>query len=253
MPKQDLSFATPLMNGPGTLGFAPDLRAPVDWPSLGAFVTNPISLRARLPAADADCVEYAGGLLLHSGLPNPGFRRVLTAHSGAWRQSALPIIVHLMADRPEETRQMVRALEGLDNVVAVELGFAPLLADDIILLALGMSVGELPIIARLPDDQFLRLGPRCVEQGAAAISMAAPEGAISVRGHWLTGRLLGAALLPRSLRFIREASRLGLPVIASGGTRTPADADLMLNAGALAVQVDLPLWLPGSKSKSPVQ
>jgi hypothetical protein len=36
-----------------------------------------------------------------------------------------------MADRPEETQHMVRMLESQENVMAVELGFAPLLANDI--------------------------------------------------------------------------------------------------------------------------
>ena len=48
-----------------------------------------------------------------------------------------------MADRPEETQRMVRMLEGIDNVMAVELGFAPLLSNDIILLNLEMCVGDL--------------------------------------------------------------------------------------------------------------
>jgi len=41
-----------------------------------------------------------------------------------------------MADRPEETQYMVQALEMQENVMAAELGFAPLLADDILLLTL---------------------------------------------------------------------------------------------------------------------
>ena len=58
--KQDLTFSSPYMNAAGTLGFAPDFRAPVPWESFGAFVTNPLSLRPRLPTASPALIEYPG-------------------------------------------------------------------------------------------------------------------------------------------------------------------------------------------------
>jgi len=252
MPKQDLVFPAPVLNAAGTLGFAPDGRGPVDWAGLGAFVTNPISLRARRPVNDAAIAQFAGGVLVHSGLPNPGLRRILQQYTRIWEQSPLPIIAHLMADRPEETREMVRALEGIDSVLAVELGFAPLLADDLIQLAVDMSLGELPIIVSLPADQCLRLGPRLIDRGAAALGLAAPRGAAMVGGRWLSGRLMGASLLPLSLELVRDAYRLGLPIIGCGGVRTSADIGAMLDCGAIAVELDLGLWLPGPITKSPV-
>ena len=50
---------------------------------------------------------------------------------------------------------MVQMLEMQENVMAVELGFAPLLADDILLLTLEMCLGELPLIFSLPVEQVL--------------------------------------------------------------------------------------------------
>ncbi|MCC7190038.1 MAG: hypothetical protein IT312_14980, partial [Anaerolineales bacterium] len=163
--KRDLYFSKPLMNAAGSLGFAPDLRdfrealpkhggggENLGGLELGAFVTNPISLRPRLPTAQPAVIEYPGGFLLHTGLPNPGIHAALKKYSAKWTRSELPIIVHLMADRPEETQQMARMLESHENVMAVELGFAPLLADDIILLTLEMCLGELPLIFSLPVE-----------------------------------------------------------------------------------------------------
>jgi dihydroorotate dehydrogenase len=250
MPKQDLAFNKPLMNAAGTLGFAQDPRAPIDWNAFGAFVTNPVSKRPRLAAARPSIIEYAGGFLLHTGLPNPGFRRVLQEHGHAWARSQLPVIVHLMADRPEETRDMVRALEGRENILAAELGFAPLLADDLILLAVEMSAGELPLIINVPSDQFLRLGPRLLELGAAALSMGAPRGSLSSKGSFVSGRLYGPGLYPAALDLVRAAARIRIPVVGAGGIFSSADATSMLAAGALAVQVDALLWLPGANKKS---
>jgi dihydroorotate dehydrogenase (NAD+) catalytic subunit len=176
-----------------------------------------------------------------------------------------------MADRPEETQSMVRLLERQENVLAAELGFAPLLADDIIFLALEMCRGELPLILSLPDDQLLRLGHRVIEEGAAAVSLAAPRGMLPLvppeaaparddpqeggpkQQEMVSGRLFGPSLFPRSLDLVQAAARLGLPVIGAGGVYTPAEAAAMLSAGALAVQMDAGLWLPGGKENGPVE
>jgi dihydroorotate dehydrogenase len=256
--KRDLYFSKPLMNAAGSLGFAPDSRAGISLNSFGAFITNPFSLRPRLPAAKPDLIEYAGGFLLHTGLPNPGLNAGLKKYSAKWSRSDLPIIVHLMADRPEETQRMVRTLETQENVMAVELGFAPLLADDIILLTLEMCLGELPLIFSLPVEQVLRLGPRLIQDGAQAISIAAPRGALSplplgegrVRDV-ITGRLYGPSLFPQTLESIYSAVKIGIPIIGSGGVYSKENADAMLSVGALAVQVDVALWNPASTFSAP--
>jgi dihydroorotate dehydrogenase len=241
--KRDLYFSKPLMNTAGSLGFAPELRAGIDLASFGAFVTNPLSLRPRLPAAKPELIEYPGGFLFHTGLPNPGFNAGLKKYSAKWSRSNLPIIVHLMADRPEETQKMVHSLEIQENVMAVELGFAPLLANDIILLTLEMCLGELPLIFSLPVEQVLSLGPRLIQEGAQAISIATPRGALTApNSSLITGRLYGPSIFPRTLETVYSATKLGLPIIAAGGVWSKENADAILAAGALAVQVDAALW-----------
>ena len=243
--KRDLYFASPYLNAAGTLGFDPSryLRQEPRL-SLGAFFTNPLSFRSRKPAKAPAILEYTGGFLLHSGLPNPGLDAALKRYARKWTDSPVPVILHLMADRPEETARMARRLENLENVMAVELGFAPGLSDDILRYALEMSIGELPIIVNLPYEQVLSLGPRLVQDGAAAISLAAPRGALAQNGRLTGGRLYGPSLLPRSLEIVHAAARLGMPVIGSGGLYSLDDAETMLQLGALAVQFDSALWLP---------
>lgn len=231
------------MNAAGTLGFAPDYRAPVPWDSFGAFVTNPLSLRPRKPTKNPALVEYPGGFLLHTGLPNPGLSAAIKKYARRWADSRLLIIVHLMADRPEETGRMVQMIEELENIVAVELGFAPLLSDDIILMAVEMCLGELPLIVSLPDEQVLSLGPRVIQEGAAAISLGAPRGMIMTKnGQQVTGRLNGAGLFPQALLTVRDAVQSILPIIGAGGVVSKENADAMLSVGALAVQMDASLW-----------
>ncbi len=253
--KRELDFRKPYMNSAGMLGFSPEPHLEIPWASFGAFVTNPISLRPRQPTSQPDCYEYPGGVLLHSGLSNPGFTRVVEKNSVRWNKSPLPIIIHIMADRPEETRQMVSELEGMDNILAVELGFAPLLTDDILLLTLELSRGEMPLILSLTSEQVLSLGPRLIQEGAAAISLAAPRGAfprssrstavVTGDSGRVSGRLYGPSLFPQSLLLIQQAAKLGLPIIGSGGILAGKDAETMLAGGALAVQLDILLWKPG--------
>jgi len=248
--KRDLYFTKPLMNAAGSLGFSPDPRNGIALDPFGAFVTNPISLRPRLPTAQPTVMEFPGGFLLHTGLPNPGLSNVLRSHASRWNRADLPIIVNLMADRPEETKQMVQSLENVENVMGVELGFAPLLADDIILLTLDMCLGELPLICSLPVEQVLSLGPRLIQGGAVAISMAPPRGAMHGENDSLiTGRLHGQSLFPRSLETVYSAARLDLPIIGSGGVWNEQNATDMLSAGALAVQMDASLWIPREVKK----
>jgi dihydroorotate dehydrogenase (NAD+) catalytic subunit len=246
MAKRDLYFSKPLMNAAGSLGFFPNLR---DFENLGglfgAFVTNPFSLRPRLPTAQPAVIEYPGGFLLHTGLPNPGLRAGIRKFASKWNKSDLPIIVHLMADRPEETQNMVRLLESQENVMSVELGFAPLLANDIILLTLEMCLGEVPLIFSLPVEQVLSLGPRLMQEGADAISIAEPRGAL-MTDNLITGRIFGPSLFPQTLETVHSAAKLGLPIIGAGGVWSKENADAMLSVGALAVQVDAALWNPDS-------
>ncbi|PKN91449.1 MAG: hypothetical protein CVU44_19010 [Chloroflexi bacterium HGW-Chloroflexi-6] len=243
--KRDLYFTSQHLNTAGVLGFDPARYSRQENAlKLGAFVTNPLSLRSRKPAEHPQLLEYAGGFLLHSGLPNPGLDAVLKHYARKWNDSAIPVIVHLMADRPEETSRMTRRLENIENVMAVELGFAPGLSDDILRYALQMSLGELPIIMNLPYEQVLSLGPALVQSGASAISLAAPRGALPADGKLVSGRMYGPGLLPRSLEIVHAAARLGLPVIGAGGVYTLADAEAMLSVGALAVQFDAVLWKP---------
>ena len=256
MLKNDLMFRTPLMNAAGMLGFSPDPRAVLNsfpagnWDDLGAFVTNPISLRSRQPVHSPGLLEYPGGMLLHSGFPNPGFFAVLKKYARRWASTPLPVIPHLMADSPEDTACMLRALEGLENIAAVELGFPPQASPELILRVLEQAQGELALIVNLASDQVLSLGPLAIQQGASAISFATPRGTLpadlpeNLEEAWpmISGRLYGPGLFPQSLSLLRSAVRLELPIIAGLGVYTQQQADAMLSSGALALQLDTILW-----------
>ena len=130
-----------------------------------------------------------------------------------------------------------------------------MLAGDIILLTLEMCTGELPLILSLPAEQILSIGPRLIERGAAALSVAAPRGSLQravSSPEWVSGRLYGPGLFPQTLEMIHNAVRLGLPLIAAGGVWAEEDVKALLLAGAQAVQIDAALWLTRPPSESGV-
>lgn len=243
MSKLDLAFRSPLLNAAGTLGFAPAKRGPVDLDGFGAFFTNPISRAPRRPAEERGCLGYPGGLLLHTGLPNPGFRAVLRLHAAQWRSANIPIIVHLIADQPEEIAWMVTGLESGENIAGVEIGIPPGASADLARGLVQAAAGELPVIACLPLERAPELGAVLTrDAGPTAFSLAAPRGSLPGSQKLLRGRLLGPGIFPLALAAVQELARLGLPVIGAGGVQNPADFQAMRAAGALAVQLDLALW-----------
>ncbi|MCA9911559.1 MAG: dihydroorotate dehydrogenase, partial [Anaerolineae bacterium] len=70
--KSSLILESPVMPAAGTMGFADEYKGLVKLDKLGALVTNPVTLYPRSPASGTRVVALDSGVLVHSGLPNPG-------------------------------------------------------------------------------------------------------------------------------------------------------------------------------------
>jgi dihydroorotate dehydrogenase (NAD+) catalytic subunit len=234
------------MNAAGSLGFAPDVRSDISPESFGAFVTNPISVRARRAASGPRLFKFPGGVLLHSGHPNPGLSSVIKNYASAWARSPLPIIVHLLSAKAEDLQKALPRIEELENVSAIELGIVDAKQADVKELA-GAASGELPLIIQLGWPHAAELAEAAMDGGAVAISLGPPRGTLpGSDGKLVSGRLYGPAQFPQALAMVLELSKRGIPIIASGGVETQAQGEAMLAAGALAVQIDIALWKSGS-------
>jgi dihydroorotate dehydrogenase (NAD+) catalytic subunit len=243
MPKYDLSFSPPIMNAAGSLGFTPGSRTMLDWSKLGAFVTNPISVASRTPANGKRFIAFPGGFLLHTGYPNLGFSQLLRKYARHWKRSPVDVIVHLLAVSPEEVELMVRRLEMVEGVSALELGVSSVANADMVTEFTRAAHGELPVIVRLPLERAIRLAEWAMQAGAVAISLAPPRGLMPTEaGEFVQGRLYGPAIFPTALTVVQALNQLGMPVIGAGGIYTWQQINAMYSAGAMAVQLDGVLW-----------
>jgi dihydroorotate dehydrogenase (NAD+) catalytic subunit len=245
MPKQDLTFRSAITNMAGMLGFAPDPRKTPNYDQLGAFFTNPISLLPRSPAESRCAIPFPGGVLLHSGFPNPGLVKVVTKYSRQWTASTIPVILHLMVDEARSMDRMLNILEDLEGIAGIEISFRPGSEPQMMTQILRSVLTEWLVIVQLEVEQMQSVLPDIQDCGLSAVSLVPKRGRLPMAGldaKFVSGRLFGAALFPQALADLEAALAFGIPVIASGGVTTLKQVDQMLKAGALAVQVDTVLW-----------
>jgi dihydroorotate dehydrogenase (NAD+) catalytic subunit len=242
--KRDLVIDPPLMNASGMLGFADEARKHLDFHRMGAFVTNTVSLSARTPANPPRVLPYPGGFLLHTGHPNPGLSRTISRYQQTWRDMPIPVIVNLLALSVEEAAGMVQSLEGLENVMAVELLVRAEPMHEAQALIAAASSGELPVIARAPLTATVELIQCLQEAGAHAVSLGPPRGSLpGPNGEHISGRLYGAAFLALGIEALQRIHpHVSLPLLVGCGITTQEELRRVVAAGAAGVQMDYQLW-----------
>ncbi len=243
MHKQSFDFKTPIMNASGSLGFSPDLRGSIDLEKLGAFITNPVSMRKRKATKGTRLINYPGGALLHTGHPNPGLKSVLKNHRSRWAHASLPVIVHLLGASPQEMEEMMLLLEEVDSVGGVEVGLPQEVDAQTAISIVEAAVGELPLMVRVPMSKAALIGRAAFQAGASMISIGPPRGALTEpNGEKIYGRLYGPAIFPHALEAVSSLVKLNIPVVGGGGVYAMGQMETMLAAGAVAVQLDTVLW-----------
>lgn len=242
--KTGLVLAHPALNASGMLGFVP----PAAWPAgLGGFITNPLTWFPRTPARPPNAVLGGdGGVLIHTGLPNPGVIAAVRHFGRAWARSPVPVIVHVAATTPTDVRRALSVLERVDGPAGLELGLRDDVTPTELAALVRAALGTLPLLVRLPPATALSLAPLAVRAGANALTLAAPpRHTLEAHGQTVTGRWYAPTELPATLNLLSAvlaALPEPVPLIAAGGVFTPADQAAALTAGATAVQWDAALW-----------
>jgi hypothetical protein len=232
------------MNQAGTLGYSP--RAQL-LPEGSVFITNPVSGRVRVPSADRTLMTYPGGFLLHTGLPNTGWNAIRRTYASHWDQTGAPVWVHLISQDPDELQCMVRDIEELEGVAAIELGLPPACPVDWARKLLTAARGEKPLVAHISQGEDPRLF-KSLPEFISGVTLGTPRGSLPTQtGRLAHGRLHGPGLFPIMLNSLLEMRGLDIPVIL-GGVCTVEDGNAALKHGAAAVQIDMLCWsgeLPG--------
>jgi dihydroorotate dehydrogenase (NAD+) catalytic subunit len=248
--KTGLALASPVMPAAGCFGLAAEYARLVEVEALGAVVVGPLTAGPRRGDQPPRLLPIPGGVLVHTGLANPGVAAAVRRHARAWACSPVPVIVHVAGTSADETETCCRRLSGVEAVAGVELGLpdAATAGEVAAIVRAARAAAVQPLIVRLP----LALGvveglcELAAEAGADALTIAAPpRGSVWYErgGRFISGRLYGPFVLPLALRALRRVAELvALPLIGCGGVHSVEDALAFLRAGAVAVQVDAALW-----------
>lgn len=251
--KYGLPIASPVMPAAGAFGYGDTYHDLVDIHALGALVTNPVSLKPRSAAKGERVIVHGNHFITHTGLPNPGLRRVLREHRKIWERFPIPIIVHVVATTPAETSRVAVQLSAVTGVAGIELGLVENISPKkaLNLLDAARDNGSLPVIVRVPFSQAGTLAPKLAKGGADALTLTAPPRAVlpvldetgGSTNHYTRGRLYDPAVFPQLLNLLALLNgKLDVPVIACGGITSAQDAIACLALGATAVQIDALLW-----------
>jgi dihydroorotate dehydrogenase (NAD+) catalytic subunit len=254
--KAGLTLANPVMPAAGCFGFGTEYARLVDVEMLGAVVAGPITAAPRQGAAPPRTLPIAGGVLLHTGLANPGVAAAIRRYARAWARSPVPVIVHVAGTTPDEAASCCRRLSSVEAIAGIELGLpdtaggstelADVLDDLTAIIRAARTTASQPLIVQLPLSRADALCEAVVESGADALTVAAPPRGTAWHassGHFVTGRLYGPFVLPLALRALRRVAEIvPVPLIGCGGIHSAEDGLAFLHAGAVAVQVGGALW-----------
>jgi len=248
----------PIMPASGTYDWKPDDGHPLDPDELGAVVTKSITLGSRSGNAPHRIFELPAAVLNSIGIPSLGVDAYRNAFLEPAQRLRTRVITSIAGFSAAEFAELCARLDDEPRVDAIELNLScPNIETDSIFAtderlmaeiieACRRSTGK-PLIAKLsPSVPDIAPFARSAEEaGSDALCVANTFTGMAIDPVRLTpvlgntrGGVTGPGLLPIILHLVWSAARASsLPVIASGGVFTGADAMQYLLAGASAVQI----------------
>lgn len=254
-----LVLPNPILVASGTFGYGVEYADVVDVERLGGVCCKGTTLRSRIGNPTPRVGETPGGLLNSIGLQNPGVDAVVERYAATWAGWRVPVIVNVAGESVGDYVEVVRRLDGVPGIAAIELNIScPNVGRGGLQFAIDADaaasvtaavrrVTDLPLLVKLsPNVADVRpIARAIVDAGADALTAVNTLAGIAVgptRERPLLGNvyggLSGPALKPVALRIVYEVSQVvDVPVIAIGGVTELADVLDFLAVGAVAVQV----------------
>ena len=120
--KVGLALTNPVMPAAGCFGLGTEYARLVELEALGAVVVGPVTAGPRKGIEPPRTLPVPGGVLLHTGLVNPGVSAAVRRYARAWARLPVPVVVHVAGTSPGEAASCCRRLASVEAVVGIELG-----------------------------------------------------------------------------------------------------------------------------------
>lgn len=255
----DAQLANPVIAASGCYNRGEEFARVVDVSAYGAIVLKSVTREPRLGNDMPRLALTPAGMLNAIGLQGPGIEHFLAHDAPHLADVPTAVIASVAGFSVEEFADVAARMDGLPNVVAIELDVScpnvdaegRCFAEDAsatfaVVTAVKRRV-RLPVIAKLtPNVSSVRPIVRAAEEGGAdAVSLVN-----SLRGMVIdverarpvlanvSGGVTGPAIRPMAVYHVWEAAQTtSLPIIGMGGIETARDALEFMFAGASAVQI----------------
>jgi dihydroorotate dehydrogenase (NAD+) catalytic subunit len=255
-----LDLNNPILTASGTFGYGLEFTDFVDLASLGGLCTKGLSLKPHAGNPPPRICETPAGMLNAIGLQNVGIDAFLSEKLPKLRALGATVIANVWGDLEDDYVTVVRALEGVEGIAAVELniscpnvrqggmlfGNSPPLTRA--LVAKVRAATRRPLIVKLsPNAPDLIESARAAHEAGADIlslvntfvGMAIDPETAKPRLSFGTGGLSGPAIRPIAVRMVYQVAKAlpGVPLMGIGGIAELSDVLEFLAVGATAVQV----------------
>jgi len=254
-----LKLKNPVMAASGTFGM--EYRRLIDAGSLGAIVTKTITLKPRAGNPPPRIAETSSGMLNSIGLENKGLDDFIKNKIPLFPAGRTVLIVSIAGDKEDEFTGLVKGLNKIKKVDAIELNLScpnirhgtreGLTAQD------EKAVGEivagvrritnLTLIVKLSPcvTDITRIAGAAESAGADAVSLINTYPAMAVdietkkpKLGSVTGGLSGPAIKPIALKMVWDSyKKIKIPIIGIGGIMDYKDALEFILCGAAAIQI----------------
>jgi dihydroorotate dehydrogenase (NAD+) catalytic subunit len=254
-----LVLPNPVMVASGTFGYGTEYADVVEVQRLGAICCKGTTLKPRSGNPTPRVTETPGGMLNSIGLQNPGVDAVIEKYASTWAGWDVPVIVNVAGESIADYVEVVRRLEGVPGIAAIELNIScPNVGKGGLQFAIDAEAAgavtaavrratDLPLLVKLsPNVADVRPIARAIaDAGADALTAVNTLAGIAIgptRERPLLGNIFGGlsgpAIKPVALKVVYEvAQAVEIPIVGIGGITELADVLDFLAVGAVAVQV----------------
>lgn len=254
-----LKLKNPVIAASGTFGM--EYRRLINVGSLGAIVAKTITLKPRTGNPPPRIVETASGMLNSIGLENKGLDDFIKNKIPLFPTSKTALIVSIAGDNENEFTELVKRLNNIKKVSAIELNLScpnvrhgsreGLTAQDesavYEVIDTVRKRTTLTLIAKLSPcvTDIAKVAKAAESAGADAVSLINTYPAMAVDidtkmpklGN-VTGGMSGPAIKPIALKMVYDAyKKIKIPIIGIGGIMDYKDAIEFMLCGAAAVQI----------------